>query len=144
MSTPIKSARKPISAKGTPKPYAGYYEQSFLDVDPSLKAEIKAKGLEYRFIDRKKYQAEGNRHRHHWAPYQVDNAARGTMSVDNAPNADGLIVRGGLVLATRPIELGDAHRDFIERKRISLHGKPVETSRGRFEDAQTDGDDEDE
>jgi hypothetical protein len=100
------------------------------------------KGLECRFISRKKYQEEGNRHRHYWAPHRFDNAARDTMSVDSAATAEGFVVRGEMVLATRPIELGNAHRDLIERKRISLHGKPVETSRGFSKYAQTDESDD--
>jgi hypothetical protein len=131
MSNKIQAGRKPVAQKAqTPNPYATYYSQSILDVDAKTKAEFAEKGLECRWIDAKEFNLAGNLHKHHWRPYKrqaspADAQSHDILSWSLGNDPEGFIRRKGLILAVRPIELGDAHRASIAERTERLHSRSL-------------------
>lgn len=100
-------------------PFSAKRDASLYDVPPAIQKELKAKGLEWRWIDSKEYQANGNQHKNYWVPYrrtEVSSMESDTFEFKGGISADGYIRRKGSVLAVRPKQLGDKHRAMIEEK----------------------------
>lgn len=98
--------------------YDEFYSND-LALNPEIKAQLKSEGLEWRFINRLQFREKGNSHRSHWQPYQLK-TANGQAGVGT--DAEGMVVRGDLVLAVRPKEIADRHRQFLEAKRARYRG----------------------
>lgn len=90
-----------------------------MDLDPDLVAEIKAKGLGYRFINATQFRKTGS-HKARWVPYKRD-AKTVTDSIFGA-DPDGYIRNGDLILAVKPQEKIDQHRAYLREKAASLSG----------------------
>lgn len=119
----IRNGKKPLSTKA-PMPTIGLEDifGNTLGIDPELAKEIKAQGLAMRFISGKKLAEMGGYHPFGWKPYKREGAKIDTTHSflqGNAP--DGLIHRGDCILAVRPIELNNKHKDYLkqEAKRVA-------------------------
>jgi hypothetical protein len=114
----LKDGKKPLSQKPTPTMLEdGFDFGNKLYIEPSLKAEAKAKGLEIRFINAKKLMENSGYHENRWVPYLVEKGTNGTLSGFKFGNdPDGVLRRGDCILAARPIETGDAHRKTLHNR----------------------------
>lgn len=118
MSNQIKNGRKPLSSK--PAQTQVFEEDIFgnaLAMDPALKVELQEQGLEWRFVDRKQLTDMGGYHKRGWQAYK----RRGHATMDKqefvfGSSPDGYIYRGSLVLAVRPISVGDKHRAVLAQR----------------------------
>lgn len=116
-----KAGRKPLSKK--PKPAGMNYEDVFgnpFKLDEDLISEIKDKGLEYRFICEDQLRKNSNRHNRKWVPYRREQSAASSTTINDfmhGSSPDGYIRAGSNVLAVRPKEIGDMHREFLRQKR---------------------------
>jgi hypothetical protein len=119
----IKNGKKPLSER---RPPAVLSEPDFfgnqLVITNEVKAELERKGLEYRFIDYKKYVSEGNQHNRGWKVQKLESLSK-TESFLFGDSPDGIIRRGSLVLAVRPIEQGDKHRAWIQSRQNVQNGR---------------------
>lgn len=114
----LNKGRKPISEKPTQRVISP--EEVFgnsLKLDPELEAELDAKGLEGRFVDYKKLVEFAGYHKHGWTPYKRDiSATIGSADFKFGADPDGLVRRGTVVLAVKPKEKVQIHRDFLKQK----------------------------
>jgi hypothetical protein len=126
MSNQVKGGRKPIAQKATTaNPYAGFFTRSLTDVPEDVKKAAEAKGHELRWIDKKEFVEAGNMHKNYWEPFRRDPAvaaSHDTMDLAYGNSPDGYLVRKGMILASRPKQLGDAHREMIRERTERLHG----------------------
>lgn len=126
MSNQVKGGRKPIAAKTqTPNPYAGFFSRSLTDVPEDVKKEAEARGHELRWIDKKDFSEAGNMHKNFWEPFKREAGAASshdTMNLVFGNSPEGYLIRKGMVLASRPKQLGDAHREMIRERTERLHG----------------------
>jgi hypothetical protein len=125
-NTQNRNGRKPASARTDVRP-GGYYSQDILQVPAELAKEIADLGLECRWVDAKEFVDSGNFHKHDWQPYKraktEETAAAKEYAIFKYGNdAEGYIRRKSLILAVRPISLGDSHRAFIQERSRRYHG----------------------
>jgi hypothetical protein len=118
MSSQIKGGKKPLSQKPSFKP--NLQDTGFGDalyIGPELKAELTAKGLEGRWIDYKLLADFGGNHKNQWRAYKPDNKEANNdygVMIGNDPH--GLLRRGSLVFAVKPVEKAEAHREMNRQK----------------------------
>lgn len=111
----MRQGRKPISEKRQsvleePEDIFG----NMLKLEPALKAELEAKGLEGRFIDYKKLIEFGGFHKHGWTPYKRENNAfESGIEFKTGSDPDGLVRRGTCILAVKPKEKVEQHRKYL-------------------------------
>lgn len=86
-----------------------------LSLPKEVKQAINSAGLDFRFINATEFRTNGNQHRSHWRPYIVPKELAGVAGA----TADGMIVRGDLMLGVREKHITKAHRDHLD-KRISV------------------------
>lgn len=118
----MKDGKAPLKSKDvadTSSSLADMYMNP-LKVDENLKSELKSKGLEYRFINLKTYQDMGF-HRAHWRPYKRESSA--PQDSGFAADGEGYMRRGDLVLAVKPKEHADLHRNQL-RLKAKLQSNP--------------------
>ena len=110
----IKGNKVPVSQKRVVKEEPINISDVFqndLDLDPSLVQELKEKNLAYRFINAAQYGKTGS-HRARWIPYK-----RETKSVTLfGSDPDGFVRRGDLILAVKPIEAAQKHRQLLDQR----------------------------
>lgn len=109
----IKDGKKPISQKREKKPFS-YQKMSMLDVPPELKKELEEQGLECRWINAPKLRGQQGFNKHYWKPYKVNYDKIGIDNFFRSP--DGYLVRGDVILAARPKDIGDAHKARLKAK----------------------------
>lgn len=112
----MKNGKKPLSSKPKPMLQESDIFGSPFTVDADLKAEISAKDLECRWVDYKLLAEMGGYHRRGWRAYKRDKK-EDTATLSNqefllGSSPDGLIRRGTMVLAVRPVSVGDKHRQL--------------------------------
>lgn len=117
MSTkPVLNGRKPVSEKVKQAAKSpGTFSKTLLDIPANIKAELSAKGLEGRWISFKQYADNYGYHKNNWAVFKSDSKTS-PDGVLFGNNPDGIIRRGDLVLAARPMEQGDEHRAILAEK----------------------------
>lgn len=93
--------------------YDEFYNND-LALSPALKDYLKSKDLDWRFVNRAQFRERGY-HRSHWQPFKLDKAD--AITEMGGIDAEGMVVRGDLLLATRPKALGDRHREFLRQRR---------------------------
>ncbi len=110
------NGRKPLSSKvKSPVVSEPTFFSNKMSVSEDIKTELAKKGLDYRFIDYKKYVADGNNHSKGWTVYRSD-SLKDTGSFLSGTNPDGIIRRGSTVLATRPLHQSQEHKDWLAQK----------------------------
>jgi len=117
MSKPIVDGKKHISEKAKPtKVKAAFSPRSVLDVPEFVHKDCESKDLEYRWVDAKQMGENGNMHKNYWEIYRrpADSVASEGALFGLPP--DGTIRRGTLLLAVRPKETGDGHRQILREK----------------------------
>ena len=92
-----------------------------LDVPQCYKDEAAERGWETRWVSAKKLKENHGFHERGWQVYKFKSKP-GDGILDNSEfafgtDAEGVVRRGDCVLAVRPIELGNAHRRELEKKR---------------------------
>lgn len=93
-----------------------------LAISEELKKEITSKGLEYRWISYRHYVENGNFHKHSWAVYKPEKKDS-DQGFYLGNNPDGIIRRGDCILAVRPKELCEQHReDLADRANRQKYG----------------------
>lgn len=117
------NGKKPLSSK--PKSVKVVQEPDFfsnrMSISSELREELDKKGLDYRFIDYKKYVENGNVHNRGWTVYRREGKAdtQGFL-VGNSP--DGIIRVGSTVLATRPLNYSEKHRQYLAERAAQYRG----------------------
>lgn len=77
-------------------------DYNLLKLDPELVKELKGKGLAYRWINAKKFQAGGNFHQSGWRPYKREqDKPVGAMDFSYGVSPEGYIQRHDLLLAVK-------------------------------------------
>lgn len=116
-------------------PFTANREASLLDVPQEIKNELVARGLEWRWIDSRQYETDGNQHKQYWVPYRRGMVKSSTDSETYefkfGVSADGFVRRKGAVLAVRPKQLGDKHRAMIKEK-TRRQAEVAQTEEARF------------
>lgn len=119
MSQGLKQGKRPLSQKHVQLREEDLFGNP-LSLPPSIKEELKAAGLEARFIDAKKLYENHGYHPKGWVPYkrstqnQSDTLEKSEFKSGSDP--DGTFRRGTLILATRPIEVSEKHRLLNRQK----------------------------
>jgi hypothetical protein len=117
MSNPIKPGQKHISEKPAPKKLrASFSPMTLLDVPEWAKKDCEEKDQEYRWVDAKQMQENGNMHRNHWQVYRRDASTVPAGGDAFGLPPDGTVRRGTVVLAVRPKEIGDGHKAMLRQK----------------------------
>jgi hypothetical protein len=86
------------------------------DIDSILKAELKEKGLEYRFIDFKQAKQNGGRSRNGWIVYKRDSDDPRLQGISSLADPDGLVRQGSMVLAVKTIAGAEKQRTRIKNQ----------------------------
>ena len=124
-----KGGKKPVESK----PKQSLESFNFTD-DPftnplrlpeGLRKAFEKEGLEVRFINIKRLNEMHGFHNRGWKPYTKEFANIEVNEFHWGTSPDGKIIRGDLVLAVRPISLGDKHRAALKQKadRLNLNQK---------------------
>ena len=117
---PLSSKAKSSGAFGVPD----FFKNKFAIPEWAL-AQLAAEGKEGRYIAYKAYVENGNTHDKGWTIHKFK--PESTSASDPGLNADGIIRRGDSVLASRPKEFGDKHRQYL-RYRAELQGSSFKKS----------------
>lgn len=113
----IQKGKKHISNRTTAPINAGEIFGDLLKLDDELKAELATKGLEGRFVDAQKLYAFGGYHKNGWQAYKREKGANiGNTDFKLGTDPDGIVRRGTLILAVKPIELAVKHRSYLRAK----------------------------
>lgn len=90
-----------------------------LDLDPTIIAELQAKGLEYRFVNAVQYQKNFGYHKSGWRVYQIEqtpDTKRGSLNFTRGVDPEGYVRFGDLVLAVKEKAEQESHRRKIKRR----------------------------
>jgi len=128
----IKDGKKPITQKQEKKPFK-FEKLSMLDVPSELKKELSEQGLEYRWINAPRLRGQQGFNKNYWKPYKVNYDKIGIDNFFRSP--DGYLVRGDVILAVRPKDIGDAHKARLKSKADRL--KASIPNRGQDEISST-------
>lgn len=109
---------KKVSEKANRDPGTeGFNPDSFfmnrLSLPQSLKDKLTAEGLDWRFINANQFRQSGGMHTSHWVPYKFSQGEFGS-------NAEGILQRGDVILATRPKAVTVAHKDYLKKRNDAL------------------------
>ncbi len=138
----VKGGKKSIKTKTGERKWAGWSDpfQNPLQLDDAVKAAFKEEELEVRFINLKKWKENSGFNANSWEPYSPKEHGK-IEGLRNDPNgsSDGRVIRGDLILAVRPIFIGNRARarkqkrneaqkmfnrdQAVEMERISAQGK---------------------
>lgn len=121
MSKPIVAGQKHASERTSGKVKTSFSPISLLDVPEWVKKDCEDKGQEYRWVDAKQMTENGNLHKNHWQIYRRDTAKVGPEGNAFGLPPDGTVRRGTVVLAVRPIEIGDGHRAYLKQRADRLN-----------------------
>lgn len=83
------------------------------DIDDALKKELKAKGLQYRFVDFKQAKLNGGRNRSGWMVYRRESEDPRLAGIAALADPDGLVRSGSMVLAVKTIQGAERQRAKI-------------------------------
>ena len=112
----LRGGRKPLTAKRpVPVLSEGDLFGNALSLDPMLKAELDAQGLEGRFVDAAKLFQMGGYHPKGWTVYKRKTAS-GTMEFKFGNDPDGIVRRGSMILAVKSKDQAEKHRAFLRQK----------------------------
>lgn len=115
------SARNDVSDMGI-----DYKEASILDLDPAIQRFLDGKNLAARWINGTKYTKAGGFNKDGWQPLKVADIpkeALQTMSLGFGTSGDGYLVRNDLLLAVRPKERQEAHKQMLARRANAQAGR---------------------
>lgn len=88
-----------------------------LTISPELKKEIKDQGLAHRFIDYKRYKEMDGYHSRGWKVYKRKNtSSKNSDEFTHGSNPDGYVRRGTVILAVRPVEINEKHKQVLKNK----------------------------
>lgn len=114
MKTPIKNKQ---TAEKQAIAFSEFDLDDALAIEPTLLAEIKAKGLVHRWINSAKFKNNFGFDARRWAPYKRE--SKGSESF-GFTDSEGYTRRGDLILAVRSTEINAAHKAKIQRKNSNL------------------------
>lgn len=139
MSNPIVGGKKSIAEKPKSKSLKELFRpRNLLDIPEEIKAELEQKGLVARWVDSKQMADGGNVHKNHWQVYRRDAAKVSSEAQAFGLPPDGTVRRGTLVLAVRPKEIQEAHREALQEKAdsrvrsIKKQGRELQAEARRF------------
>lgn len=108
-----------------------------LDVADHYLQEAAAAKLELRWVSAKEMKENHGQHRRRWVVYKFKSKPDyGTMDKERFAfdvDPEGIVRRGDMVLAARPIEWGDQHREMLAEKR-DLYSRYADTKKQEFKD----------
>ena len=108
MSDNIIKGKVALSTKPTTSTDLSWEEgyDDFLKIDPSLKAELDAKGFGFKFIRSKKFTDDGGFNKQGYKPYKRDRVDKKDGSLfEFGTDPEGYTRRGDLILAVKPKSL---------------------------------------
>ena len=94
-------------------------------------------GLSHRFVNATTFRDEYSVHRSGWKPYNVK--SRATVSKLTGIDPEGIIRRGDLVLAVRPMAVTAQHRKVLDQRNNRLKNYNKEAAQAMRQDAQRAG-----
>lgn len=115
----MSTNKKSLSSKKTAPAVQGppNFMQDKLVLSKPIADYIEAQGQDWRWINYSKYVDAGGIHDNGWTAFKLPEAlkgAPGTLILGNNP--DGIIRRGECLLATRPKEYSQQHREWLKHK----------------------------
>lgn len=118
-----KGGKTPLSQKQDSSSFEDM-DYSILNIDAELKAELDGKGLVARWLNTKKYMADGNFHKSGWRAYKSDRKGEvGSLDFNYGVNPDGYLIRGDLVLGVKKKEDQERWASRIRAKTARQMGK---------------------
>lgn len=108
-----------------------------LAIPDALVKELKAQGLAHRFVNATTFRDEYSVHRSGWKPYNVK--SRTTISKLTGMDPEGIIRRGDLVLAVRPLAVSQQHRKVLDQRNNRLKNFNKEAAQSMRSDAARAG-----
>jgi hypothetical protein len=123
----IINGKKPLSTK--PKPSLQLGEEAFglantLSLTEEIKNELTSKGYEWRFVNAKQMYANQGYHKNGWVVYKRDKKSNDGILFGNDP--EGIIRRGDSILAVKPKQQAELHREFLSQKAARAAGSDRE------------------
>lgn len=135
MNTTQKKGRMPISQKSTENSdFAGPTDTSLLRLAPEQRRELDGKGLAFRWISLKEFQANGNFHKNGYVPYKFESLKKPAEEFAFGSHPEGYLIRKELVLAVVPKEEHAAHKARI-RQRTQAQSQVVKTAASQMRQA---------
>lgn len=126
----MSNGKLPISAKGEQDELASYRDgitlgASVLEVDPVLKNYLDKKGFVHRWINAKKYKADGGFNANGWRALRMESIPQDIKSAIGlvfGTSSEGYLTRNDLVLAIRTTEKAEQHRSILKQKADIANG----------------------
>ena len=124
MSQGLKQGKKPLSKKPAIKDMIIREDDLFgnpLTVPPHVAADIEKQGKEARWVDARKIYDNHGYHAKGWMPYKKSDelmAKEGQSQSDfkSGADPDGTLRHGSLILAVKPKEAAEKHRQLLKQK----------------------------
>jgi hypothetical protein len=136
--TPLKA--KQVATESSMVSQALLDMEDQLAIDPSLTAELKAKGLAHRWINGVKHKSNFGYDSRSWTPYKREKTnGLETISAYGYADSEGFIRRGDLVLAVRPQAIQDAVKTKNINKNNALAGDHKKMSVEQMKQTFRDG-----
>lgn len=111
---------KPVKqVKQDPDPMDFDFTEAFknrLRVPKAVKDEIEARGHVMRWINVNEYRKAGGYHQSGWVPYKP--SVQPGADELGGRDAEGLLRRGDVILATRSKEMNEAHKKFKAERNL--------------------------
>ena len=114
--------KKPTETK-TADPQIRFDRSEFFDnrlaLPQGLKTHLAEKGLDYRFLNASQFRLNGG-HQSHWTVFKLEGNASDFGL--NAVTPEGYIVRGDLILGTRPKMISREHKKYLAERNARNKG----------------------
>lgn len=139
-ASPKKAAEKAL--KSRKKPFAAdtgnIFGSNRLEVPQVYMEEAQEMGCEVRWISAKELKEKHGHHDKKWIAWKFrtkldDGILDSSRFAFGAGDSEGVVRRGDLVLAVRPVEVGDAHRQQLAEKR-SIYNRFGAAKRKEYKD----------
>lgn len=125
MSDSTKKGRKPLTSKKKSvdlNPDTVFTNR--LMIPEGIQATAEKNGWELRWVDAKELYTNGGQHKNGWIPYiqPKDEAAKDNYGFKFGNDPDGVVRRTSVILAYRPVDQGEKHRNYLKLRATKLAG----------------------
>ncbi len=113
---PLSEKKDPLAEIEIPTSLEELFGPS-LSIPPAIKADLEKRELDARWIDRKRYIAEGSYHKRGYQAYQVTEDVKLALSKSGFPSddPDGFVRRDSCILGVRPLARALQHRAYLRK-----------------------------
>jgi len=118
----MKNGKLPLSAKTAPK--SNLFAEKFgnrLAIPEAVQNEIDSQNLAARWVAANTLAANNGYHKNGWVAYKSKGTNVGDFRFGTDP--EGVIRRGSMILAVRPMEIHESHKEFLAERAQAPIGK---------------------